>query len=106
MVFETLTVLKEEGVLFAEIAAPPAAMTRMRRGGQHPVPVRIYYWSEGWFETIEAVNFAAAEELVEKINGKKSAGRHAYIPAVASRLLPSTTPSGNWRIGTDDRDPV
>jgi hypothetical protein len=43
-------------------------MARMKRGVQHPVPVRVYYWSEGRFETIEAVNFAAAQELVEKPN--------------------------------------
>jgi hypothetical protein len=66
-----------------------AAMARMKRGVQHPVPVRVYYWSEGRFETIEAVNFAAAQELVEKINRKKSAGRHAYIPAVGESYDPA-----------------
>jgi hypothetical protein len=54
-------------------------MARMGHGVQHPVPVRISYWPAGRFETIEAVNYAAAQELVEKINAEKGAGWHAYI---------------------------
>jgi hypothetical protein len=57
-----------------------AAMARMGCGVQHPVPVRIFYLPAGRFETIEAVNHAAAQELVQKINAEKGAGRHAYIP--------------------------
>jgi hypothetical protein len=57
-----------------------AAMARTRCGIQHPVPVRIFYWPAGRFETIEAVNYAAAQELVQKINAEKGRGRHAYIP--------------------------
>jgi hypothetical protein len=34
----------------------------------------------GRFETIEAVNYAAAQELVQKINAEKGGGRYAYIP--------------------------
>jgi hypothetical protein len=72
-----------------------ASMTRMRRGVQYPIPVRIYHCSERRFETIEAVNFACAQELVEKINGKKSAGRHAYIAAVGGPALARPDSVGN-----------
>jgi hypothetical protein len=44
-----------------------------------PVPVRILYSPAGRFETIEAVNHPAAQELVRKMNGEKGAGRHPYI---------------------------
>jgi hypothetical protein len=56
------------------------AIARMGCGVLHPVPVRIFYSPAGRFETIEAVNYAAAQELVQKINAEKGAGRHAYIP--------------------------
>src|SRR5262245_37454718 len=63
---------------------PPrrAAGMALGRGVQHPVPIRIFYWSEGRFETIEAVNYAAAQELVQKINAEKGARGHAYIPEI------------------------
>jgi hypothetical protein len=57
-----------------------AAMARIGCGVQHPVPVRIFYLPAGRFETIEAVNYAAAQELVQKINAEKGGGRYAYIP--------------------------
>jgi hypothetical protein len=44
-----------------------------------PVPVRILYWPAGRFEPIEAVSHPAAQELVQKINREKGAGRYAYI---------------------------
>lgn len=56
-----------------------AAMARMGRGIRRSVAVRIFYAPAGRFETIEAVNYAAAQELVQKINAEKAAGRHAYI---------------------------
>ena len=55
------------------------AMARMGSGVRHPVPARIFYLPAGRSETIEAVNYAAAQELVQKIN-TQGAGRHAYIP--------------------------
>jgi hypothetical protein len=57
-----------------------AAMARIECGVQHPVPVRIFYLPTSRFETIEAINYAAAQELVQKINAEKGGGRHAYIP--------------------------
>jgi hypothetical protein len=57
-----------------------AAMARMGCEVQHPVSVRIFYLPAGRFETIEAVNYSAAQELVQKINAEKGAGRYAYIP--------------------------
>jgi hypothetical protein len=56
-----------------------AATDRMGCGIQHPVPVRIFDWRAGRFETIEAVNDAAARELVRKINAEKGVARYAYI---------------------------
>jgi hypothetical protein len=69
-----------------------AAMARMGCGVQHPVPVRIFYLPAGRFETIEAVNYAAAQELIQKINGE-GAGRHAYIPDTPSTMKKSETNS-------------
>jgi hypothetical protein len=33
--------------------------TRMGHGIQHPVPVEVFYWSTGRFETVLAVNYAS-----------------------------------------------
>jgi len=56
-----------------------AARGRMGRGVQHPVPVRIFDRRGGRFETIEAVNETAAQELVRKINAEKGMARYACI---------------------------
>jgi hypothetical protein len=55
---------------------------RMGGGVQHPVPVRIFCWPAGRLETVLAVNYAAAQELVQKINGEKGTERHACIGKV------------------------
>jgi hypothetical protein len=59
------------------------AAARDRRVGfviQHPVPVRIFDRRTCRFETIGAVNDAAAQELVRKTNAEKGMARYAYIP--------------------------
>jgi hypothetical protein len=55
-------------------ATKDAAMSRIGRGIEHPVLVCFFDYTAGRFEIIEAVNYAAAQELVEKINGKKAPG--------------------------------
>jgi hypothetical protein len=53
---------------------------------QHPVPVEISYWAAGRFETVLAVNYAAAQELIQKINAEKGTERHACIGKVGEPL--------------------
>jgi hypothetical protein len=67
------------------------ATGRMRCGIQHPVPVQIFDRRAGRFETIEAVNDAAAQELVRKINAEKGILQYAYIP-VRSTSRPGIDP--------------
>jgi hypothetical protein len=62
------------------LMAKAAAMARTACGVQHPVPVPMLYLPTSRFETIMAINYAAAQELVQKINAEKVGGRHAYIP--------------------------
>ena len=63
----------------AAMITPGRSRARMGHGVRHPVPVGILYWRSGRFETVEAVNLSAAQELVEKINGEKGTERYAYI---------------------------
>jgi hypothetical protein len=59
---------------------------RMGRAVQHPVPVEIFNRPAGRFETVLAVNYAAAQELVQKINDEKGTKRHACIGKVREPL--------------------
>jgi hypothetical protein len=69
----------------AAMTVPGTSRARMGRGVQHPVPVEIFYRPAGRFETVLAVNYAAAQELVQKINAEKGTERHACIGKLASR---------------------
>jgi hypothetical protein len=66
-------------------AAPGTSRARLGHAVQHPVPVEIFYWPAGRLETVLAVNYAAAQELVQKINAEKGTRRHATIGKLASR---------------------
>jgi hypothetical protein len=68
------------------MAQPRGARARMGHGVQHPVPVEIFYRPAGRFETVLAVNYAAAQELVQKINAVKGTERHACIGKVGEPL--------------------
>jgi hypothetical protein len=68
------------------MTAPGASEARMGHGVQHPVPVEIFYWRKGRFETVLAVNYAAAQELVQKINVEKGTDRHGCIGKVGEPL--------------------
>ena len=59
--------------------ASGTSRARMGGGVKHPVPVDIFYWPEGRFETVLAVNYAAGQELVREINAEKGTRRCAYI---------------------------
>jgi hypothetical protein len=67
------------------MAQPRGDRARMGHGVQHPVPVEISYRPAGRFETVLAVNYAAAQELVQKINAEKGTERHACVGKLASR---------------------
>jgi hypothetical protein len=54
----------------------------MGRGVQHPVPVEIFDRRSARLEIVFAVNSAAAQELVQKINAEEGTERHAHIPRV------------------------
>jgi hypothetical protein len=58
----------------------------MGRAVQHPVAVEIFYWQSGRVETVLAVNHAAAQELVRKINAEKGTGRYACLGKVGEPL--------------------
>jgi hypothetical protein len=65
-----------------------AALARMGRGVTRPVPVRIHHWPAGRWTTIEAVNEAAAKELVEQINRTHyDTGRWAVYETAAEAEL-------------------
>jgi hypothetical protein len=70
----------------ATMTSPDAFRARMGRGVQRPVPVEIFCRHAGRFETVLAVNYAAAQELVQKINAEKGTGRHARIGKVGEPL--------------------
>jgi hypothetical protein len=55
------------------------SQARMGRGVRHPVPVHISYRHARGFETILAVDDAAAQELVQRINTENGTERHAWI---------------------------
>jgi hypothetical protein len=68
------------------ITALGTSRARMGGGVQHPVPVGIFCWPAGRLETVLAVDYAAAQELVQKINAEKGTERHACIGKVGEPL--------------------
>jgi hypothetical protein len=68
------------------MTAPGTSGARMGGGVQHPVLVEIFYRPAGRVETVLAVNYAAAQELVQKINAEKGTERYACIGKVGEPL--------------------